>query len=161
MIISIDTQKMGAIVAAANDVCVEIDACVSALLPVVEHNDWNCKERDAINDGITAVKGHVRQLQETTTSFANMVQRTADMFDAFELAVPNRYQALDTVLGTVFSESCAAPTTSCQTGALGTEIASTIAQDFRVDGGLANNAIGNLTTPIQLCEFSTVDFSDV
>ncbi len=160
MIISVDTRKMDTIVAAASGVSTEIDACVSTLLPVVEHNDWNCKERDGINDGITAVKNKVRQLQENVTVFADMVKKTAAMFDAFELSVPNKYQQLDLMLGAVFAESCAAPSTVSHVGAAGTEIADSIAKDFRVVGGLENNAIGSLTAPIALCEFDSVDFSE-
>lgn len=159
MIISIDTEKMNTMASLAQNVSVEIESCVASLMPVVEHNDWNCKERDVINEGIVSTKKNAVILQETLDSFSSLMKQVASLFDAFEASLPNKYQHIDSLLGSTFAIPCAESTVV--TGSTTTEVTSQIAEGMRVSGGLENNSLGNLTKPIQLCNFEDLDFGKI
>lgn len=156
MIISIDTEKMNTMASLAQNVRAEIDDCVTSLIPVVEHNDWNCKERDLINDGIIGVKKNAVILQEALDSFSSLMKQVASLFDAFEASLPNKYQQIDAFLGSTFAIPCVESTVA--TGSTTTEVTSAIAEGMRTSGGLENNALGNLTNPIQVCNFDDLDY---
>lgn len=156
MIISVDTEKMNTMASLAQSVNSEIDACVTSLIPVVEHNDWNCKERDLINEGIISVKKNAGVLRETIDSFSSLMKQVAVLFDEFEASLPNKYQHIDSLLGTTFSIPC--EESSVVTGAVTTDVTTAMAEGVRVTGGLENNALGNLTKPIQMCNFEDLDF---
>ena len=160
MIISVDTEKMNTMATMAQNINTNIDDAVVALVPVVEHNDWNCKERDQINEGIVAVKNYVRGLQETIDAFSSQVRQIAMLFDAFEAGIPNKYQHLDALLGSAFSVECPVQSNNVTPGGVTSEVVDAMSSGIRVDGGLENNALGNLSNPIQLCNFSDVDFSN-
>lgn len=159
MIISIDTEKINTIASLAQNINLEIDETVSALLPVVEHNDWNCVERDAINESILEVKKNVCCLQEYIESLASAMKQVASLFDAFEASVPSKYQYIDSLLGSVFSVPCYLQSTNVVPGGVTADITDAMAKGVRVNGGLENNALGNLTNPLQVCNFADVDFS--
>ena len=156
MIIAVDTEKMNAIANLAQSIYTEMDACAASMMPVVEHNDWNCKERDLINESIVNVKKNTALLQESLEQFSSMMRQVASMFDAFEASLPNKYQQIDAFLGNAFAIDCVQTTVA--TGSTTTEVSSAIAAGMRTSGGLENNALGNLTNPIQVCNFEDLDF---
>lgn len=156
MTISVDTEKiklMSSLIQNANS---EIDECVANLSFVTEHNDWNCKERDLINEGILEVKKDAAILQESIDYFAAIMKRIADMFDEFESAIPNKYQKIDAYLGTTLSIPCEESSVGAFTVSM--ELKDQISSGVHMSGGLENNAIGNLTNPIHVCNFDDVNF---
>lgn len=156
MIISIDTEKMNEMAMLAQSVNSELDMCSSFLHSIVEHNDWNCKERDIINDGILSVKKNAATLKETLDDFSLVLKRVAGLFDTFEASIPNQYQYIDSLLGTSYAVAC--EKTSMLTGDIASDITTEMAQTVRVSGGLENNVLGNLDKPIQMCNFEDLDF---
>lgn len=54
--ISIDSDVLRGLATAANATVSEISAGVEKLNAVTTHDDWNCAERDQINEQITAAK---------------------------------------------------------------------------------------------------------
>ncbi len=159
MIISVDTEKMLTISNLANQINAELEACANILMPVVEHNDWNCKERYAINDAINAIKSNSNILFDGIGDFAKSIVKVTDMFNEFEASIPNKYQHLDAVLGSMFAIETPV-TTSPSTSGITTDVVGTISQNIHTIGGLENNALGNLTNEIQLCKFEDVDLFD-
>lgn len=157
MIISVDTEKMNSMASLAQRINAEIDLCITALLPVVQHSDWNCRERDEINDGIATIRKNATVLQENIDTFSSRLKYVASLFDEYEASLPNQYQQISTLLGNSFSAPCAGTTVA--SGAVTAGVSAAMAENVRVSGGLENNALGNLTNPIQLCKFEEVDFS--
>lgn len=156
MIISIDTEMMNTMAALAQDASIAQEESVVSLIPVVEHYDWNCKERDEINERIVSIKKGNQRLSETLQEFAQSIRRVANQFDEEERAIPSRYQHLDTLLGQVG----ASETTSVvenTAGEASKQIAEHIATTKYVDSKLENYEIGNLTEPIVFEEFGNTD----
>lgn len=156
MIISIDTEMMNTMAGLAQQASEEQDASVVSLIPVVEHYDWNCKERDEINERIISIKKGNQKLSETLQEFAQAIRNVANRFDEEENAIPGRYQYIDTLLG----QASAGETPSADGGTVGATF-SKIVQDrefpmldgkrkYLLDSKLENYEIGNVTEPIIL-----------
>jgi len=156
MIISIDTEVMNTMAGLAQQASEEQDASVVSLIPVVEHYDWNCKERDEINERIMNIKKGNQKLSETLQEFAQAIRNVANRFDEEENAIPGRYQYIDTLLG----QASAGETPSADTSAVGATFKK-IVQDREypmhdgrrkslLESKLENYEMGNVTEPIVL-----------
>ena len=154
MIISIDTDLMHSMSGYADCVNEEIDTCMTYLSKVVEHNDWNCKERDAINDSITEVKMESRRLKEKVEEFANIIRQIADRFNMFENSAITQTQNLEVLLG-----SSLAVTTGESPAAKGqlSAIAGSMSDKVTATDRMSNYTIANLTGDVQVCEYSTIN----
>ena len=88
MIVSIDTQTVSEISQDSINVSAEVTAAFECLAPVVEHNDWNCRERDTINEMITTIKQFSQELKENAETFSSSLQQTASSFNELENKTP-------------------------------------------------------------------------
>lgn len=158
MIISVDTEIMRLMANLSRDIDTELDGATSHLTTVVDHNDWNCKERDVINETVNNVKKRNQRLKEDFEHFDSVIQQIANQFDEAEAAIPQKYQALDVLTGSILSSSSYGGSVSNSAGQSSAAMANTI-QNEVLQSGLENYEIGNLTDGIQVCDFSNVDFS--
>ncbi len=94
MIISIDTEAMVSLANLAEAVNTELSSAFSCLLPVTEHHDWNCKERDTVNEAVTSVRTSALKLKETAADFSAAVQAAANDFNEYERKTPAALQKL-------------------------------------------------------------------
>ena len=69
--ISIDTSIMRNLVIASTNANNAITDAMEVLNRISTHNDWACKEKDAINEYTNTNKNRIRQLQENSSSFLN------------------------------------------------------------------------------------------
>ena len=106
MLISIDTVLMNELADLANAVCEELTEANICFNPITTHDDWNCAERDKINDIIINCKKYADALKEGSQNFSSSVRKAADSFDAFERQNP---QALLN-LHSVFERALVIPT---------------------------------------------------
>lgn len=160
MIISIDTEKIRTAAALIQNANTEIDTCSSVLVRVVEHDDWNCKERDVINESIAEVKKYAGELRETMDTFSTLMTRVAASFDELDALIPKQFAGMEAVLGDVFSTPTPYTAANATIGGMSETACAKIAEDIYVDGGIENIALETLDKPIQMCSFSDVDFID-
>ena len=156
MIISIDTEMMNTMAGLAQQASEEQDASVVSLIPVVEHYDWNCKERDEINERILNIKKGNQKLSETLQEFAQAIRNVANRFDEEENAIPGRYQYIDTLLG----QASAGETPSDNVSTVGATFKKVVEvkefpmldgkREYALESKLENYARGNVADPIVL-----------
>lgn len=87
-----------------NDIA-EISTEISSLLndaygilsPITEHDDWNCRERDTINERILDVKRAGKSLSETAVSLSSAFRNIAEIFTEMENSTP--FDLSDAVAG--------------------------------------------------------------
>lgn len=93
MIVSLNTQTLNELSQESISVSTEISAAFDCLSPIVEHNDWNCSERDLINEMINTIKLFSKELKESAESFSSSLQQTASSFDDLEKKTPSSMQS--------------------------------------------------------------------
>lgn len=160
MLISIDTEKIRTATALIQNANTEIDACSSVLARIVEHDDWNCKERDVINESIAEVKKYAGELRETMDTFSALMTRAAGSFDQLDALIPKKFAGMEAVLGDVFFTPTPRTITNVIKGGMCETASAKISEDIYVDGGIENITLETLDKPIQMCSFSDVDFMD-
>lgn len=99
MLINLDTDLLRdavRICAVANE---EIDQAVMELNRITEHNDWCCKERDAINSYTEGNKLKIRHLQDCSSSFLNVLSQVATDFEQQEADTARLFDNIDTIIG--------------------------------------------------------------
>lgn len=101
--ISIDSDIMRSIADNAASAVQEIHSGQEKLLNVTTHDDWNCRERDQINERVTELKKSVTVLQQTTERYLEIIKRTADRFDVADLNITKSFQGVRDRLGKAFS----------------------------------------------------------
>ena len=108
MVISVNTEKMNELSNLAVSISAELsDACV-CLSPITEHNDWNCAERDGINEAILTEKKSAGDLMSFAETFASAVTKAATAFIDLEKKNPQALMELQSIL----SETCSVYTPS-------------------------------------------------
>ena len=150
MIISVDTELMNAMAAAVNSADLELESCGAVLARVVEHDDWNCPERDAINEAIRTLKQRMKTLMEGMEQFAHGVRQIAQQFNAIEQEIPAGFQSLDIMLGRL--SAVTAGTAASNTVASG--VTGSISAAVHPAAKLESYAAGNLNEDIRVCRFS-------
>ena len=98
MIISVNTERISELSTLAMNISSELSSAYTALFPVTTHDDWNCAERDDINDAVLTNKKCVGELMSCAERFASIVSKTADSFNEFELKNPHTLLELQTSL---------------------------------------------------------------
>lgn len=101
--ISIDTVILRQLVSACSAANESINDAVDALNRVTIHNDWNCKERDSINEYTNQNKIKIRSLQEKSKSFLNTLTLVSHDFENAEASISDMFSSLDGILGSVIA----------------------------------------------------------
>lgn len=151
-IISLDIGEMTAMAASVNAANLELESCMARLAQITEHDDWNCAERDVINENIRRVQQNARRTQENMEQFAGIVRLAAEALDSLACELPADAREVAVGIGSF----CAIPSGSA--GAVNT-VAAAVAQQaanaVRTEGVMANYTAANLMGDIQLCRFDT------
>ncbi len=103
MIISIDTDVLSEVASLARSINEEINQISEIMQRVTIHEDWNCKERDAINDAITNNRKAQANLQEMSESFSGTLTSISERFLEAERDLPSKFQHLDSMIGSALS----------------------------------------------------------
>ena len=171
--ISIDTAIMRELVTASATANNAITDAMDVLNRISAHNDWACKEKDAINQYTIANKNRIRQLQENSASFLSAIAGAAAEFEQTETSISDMFSSVETILSNVLSIGTAA--TSVVGGLLQpgvpiadspsgfTSIMQNVLKDIvpqtRQDGYNPFEAFitNNIAEPIALCNFADID----
>ena len=109
--ISIDSAILRGIADNAATAVQEVSAGTEKLLSITTHDDWNCYERDQINERTTEIRKKITFLKETTERYLEIIKRTADRFDLADLNITKSFQGVQDILG----KSLSVPTPTCNT----------------------------------------------
>lgn len=98
MTISVNTDTMNEIAALAARISSELTEANQCMFSITEHNDWNCVERDKINEIIFNLKKCAEQLKDCADDYSAVVRKSAASFDEFEKTNPNYLQDMHSAL---------------------------------------------------------------
>lgn len=171
--ISIDTSIMRNLVTASTAANNAITDAVEVLNRISTHNDWACKEKDAINDYTNTNKNQIRQLQEFSNSFLNAITGAATEFEETETSISDMFSSVESMISNILSISTVTSETNGEPLKRGTPAAdfpsgfSNIIKNFLKDivpqawqedcTPLASFIANNVTAPIAMCNFSDID----
>lgn len=151
MIISVDTEELSRMASMALNANSEIENSASRLSLVVEHNDWNCKERDRINENITTIKSSHQKLTEDMAEFSAALNKIAAVFSEAEQSLPNEFQHIDTMIGSALSLTGSA----VSSGAVTAASVNSLAESTVINSSLQSYEFSNLNNGINICSFDS------
>ena len=101
--ISIDTKLMRDLVAAANTANTNITTAMELLTSISSHQDWACKEKDAINDYSTNNKNKIRALHQDSQAFLQTISSVAEEFETTENSISDMFSGVESLLAGIMS----------------------------------------------------------
>lgn len=101
--ISIDTALLRELVSASSVANDAIDNAVDALNRVSTHNDWGCKEKYAINEYAITNRNKIKQLQENSRGFLNVITQVSNEFEASEKSILDMFSSVESIISEVIS----------------------------------------------------------
>lgn len=179
--IYVDTDAMLELASVMRSANEQITEAVQLLNRTVEHNDWGCRERVAINENTVRNKQNARVLQEASASFSNAVSYAANEFVIAERSISDLVSGIDEAVGNVISAGAinAAVTQNVMIDS-GTDMAESGTIDMRigritqtivdslrqlnwtsvVGTHLPSYAMRTFTDAIPACNFSDISFGN-
>lgn len=152
MIISLDTEIMLQMASLAASSFEEVNQCADTANRITAHNDWNCKERDVINDSVAQTKVKIHRLYENIEHLSNALSQVATRFQDSENEYIQMFGRLDCSIGSMLSVAPAAASISPAMGSA----ASYVRESSALPHGMESYSVGSLAEPIQMCNFSDV-----
>ena len=80
-----------------------IDNAVDALNRVSTHNDWGCKEKYAINEYAITNRNKIKQLQENSRGFLNVITQVSNEFETSENSIIDLFSSVESLLSGMLS----------------------------------------------------------
>lgn len=155
--ISIDSDVLRSLVSKANTTVSEISAGVEKLNHVTTHDDWNCAERDHINEMIVSAKKRIETLSINTQSCLDLIRQSADKFDEADSNTTKAFQRVQDSLSDFFSIK--SPIVHFGSGASSMQLRDTLFDSNQVHDFQTANIVQNMNAPIKVCYYSDLDFS--
>lgn len=149
MIISIDTDVLSEVAALARSINEEINQISEIMKKVTVHDDWNCKERDSINDAITNNRKAQTDLQEMSENFSASITSISEQFLEAERSLPSRFQHLDSMIG----HAAAICGSLKNSGSVSDDVVREIRADIKLPDSMGCYELESLTDNINICRF--------
>ncbi len=132
-----------------------ISSGVSLTNRLVEHNDWNCKERYTIQEHIRQIKTRMRGLEEQITSFSDNLTKASNQYVELEKKWILSMGSVDSAIG-----NHAAIPTSFPVVNSSSVISNVFKESFSADAPypLTGYAISRFSQPISVCSFEDMNF---
>lgn len=157
MIISVNTETMSRMSYLAQQADIEIESTAALLLSVTEHNEWNCIERDMINDLLIGIRNKAKIVQENIQIFSGSISKVAKQFEDEENSIAGRYQHLDTLLARSLTSSVSGTKVVAELPKQSTtRIANALSSEFIPSSNLESYALGNVTEEIKIVPLETI-----
>ena len=99
--ISIDTDMLRQLAAAAKEANEAIENATLRLTAITEHRDWGCKEKNTINEYTVGNKKKIRILQDNSSSFLSALNDVVNDFENTEKNVCNNSGGIDSVIAKI------------------------------------------------------------
>ena len=154
--ISIDSDVLRSLTAVADTASQEMTSGAEKLNQVTVHDDWNCAERDIINEHIVTMKQKTKALQNKTQSFLDLLRTTADRFDAADSSINLSFVNLQKTISD--SMSIATESTMAATKTMSEYLAQILSR-HKLNDFHAGYTIHNLDTPMRILRYADIDFS--
>ncbi len=155
MIIKIDIEILSQIAAKVNLANQLIEKCEVQLKSITEHNEWNCKERDFINEVANEIKAKSSYLRQDFNGFVYSVNSAAEHFSDAKSTILQLIRKVDISVGKTWGIE------SKTTVGVGSGVSSkitSVCNSLKVDNALDNYTVANITNGISICNFNTLNF---
>ena len=70
---------------------------------ITEHNNWNCKERDAINDYTRSNAQEILKISEKSGNFANVMKTVAENFTTDEKNISEMFTSVESIIASMLT----------------------------------------------------------
>ncbi len=167
--ISVDTEVIRQIVSVCSTANESINEAVDALNRVTSHNDWNCKERDTINEYTSQNKIKIRALQERSRNFLSVLTSVSYDFENAENSIGDMFSSLEGLLGGIIAIPIVKPASEViQENSTYTDsnmwpsnilskLQDTINHSLIKQNPLVNYSLSRLFDSISICNFSDIN----
>lgn len=103
MIIDINPQTITEIAQTISNTHAEVEKASNILRSITEHNDWNCKERDTINDYTLSNATEILKISEKASNFSNVMKKVAENFRTDEKNVAELFAGVESTLAALLA----------------------------------------------------------
>ena len=103
MIIDVNPQTITEIAQTIANAYGEVEEAARILTSITEHNNWNCKERDAINDYTQSNAREILKISEKSGNFANVMKMVAENFTTDEKKISEMFTSVESMIGSILS----------------------------------------------------------
>ena len=155
--ISIDSDIMRNISGNAAAAVQEVSSGTEKLLSITTHDDWNCYERDLINEKTLAIRKKITDLKSTTERYLDIINRTADRFDSADLNITKSFQEVQKRLGNALSVPT--PKNDMLSGIKTTELKDKLTCGTTWMDAHKYYGLCEMDAPLKVCLFSDLDFT--
>ena len=100
-ILEMDTDALRSAVGTAKAASDAISSAMELLNRITVHNDWECRERDAINNFTLENRQKIGQMNEAANAFYGAVEFAASRFEEEEQKQISAQQGVDEVLAQI------------------------------------------------------------
>lgn len=94
--IYLDTYLQRQTVSLMEKACNDMELAVSNLEAIKSHNDWQCREKNAINSYMDKNKKNIRLLREQTYAYCYALKNAAESMENTELNLINLLKPVET-----------------------------------------------------------------
>lgn len=102
-IIDINTDELKNAVTIARRANEQLTEAMNLLNQIVVHNDWECSERDQMNENTVRNKADINNIQNNAEVFYNNICYASDRFSALEQEIYDSFGLVEGPLGTFLS----------------------------------------------------------
>ena len=150
----IDTDTLTSIATEAINASTAVKECADLLNTLLQHEDWCCKEKDAINDSILQIKTDSINASETFEEFSTAVKNTAQRYVDMVNEEQKDILDINQSIGNLYASELGTVTPSVTSGA---STNAYIDSTCTLPGSAADcNTVYNLNSSIQI-----VDYKDI
>lgn len=154
--ISIDTTVMRDLVAVTKSANEAISNATDLLDRISTHNDWACKEKNAINDYTITNRKQIHTIQEDFAAFLNAISAATAEIEDSENSIADMFSSVESLLANILS---IAPTIISGPAHTGTPAPGAPQPLLSVikDCGPLKDVFRNLIAPVPICKFTDID----
>ena len=102
MEIKVDTLLMQQMASGSLRAQEYLNQAADAANAITIHDDWNCKERDIINDNVLNIKKFDSKICEKMNYFAEKVNELATQFEEFDKMLSSQFSSFDSSVGDMY-----------------------------------------------------------
>ena len=103
MIIDVNPQTITGIAQTIANAYGEVEEAARILTSITEHNNWNCKERDAINDYTRSNAQEILKISEKSGNFANVMKEVAENFTTDEKNISEMFTSVESIIASMLT----------------------------------------------------------
>ena len=150
MEIKVDTTIMHQMASTSLRAQLLIEEAIKNAKSVASHNDWNCKERDSIDDAILLIQKKNELMGENMESFSRKLNEIAEQFEQFDREVVSQFAVFDSMVGDLYcinnQQVIVAPSSEAQS----------LVKELKVNSYWDRYHTANLFKPVSVISFPEV-----